>query len=174
MNIYISSGIGYGQTKLAAFDAALNQACIANFNLIKLSSIIPPKSMIFEPAAEEIPNTLTGGWGDRLYVVIAERREDTTGNDAWAGIGWVQDKKSGRGLFVEHEGSSRRDVEKDIESSLQDLMKTRKIDFSPINMKVVGATCKTGSVCSLVCAVYQASDWNNKPLVSGELGPCQT
>ena len=101
MNIYISSGIGYGQTKLAAFDAALNQAWIANFNLIKLSSIIPPKSMIFEPAAEEIPNTLTGGWGDRLYVVIAERREDTTGNDAWAGIGWVQDKKSGRGLFVE-------------------------------------------------------------------------
>ena len=98
--------------------------------------------------------------------MMAERRESITGKEAWAGIGWVQDKTTGKGLFVEHEGDTRRDVEKDIESSLQDLMKTRKVNFSPINMKVVGATCKTGSVCSLVCAVYQASDWNNKPIAS--------
>ena len=54
MNIYVSSGIGYGQTKLAAFDAALNEAGIANFNLIKLSSVIPPKVRSLRPQPRKL------------------------------------------------------------------------------------------------------------------------
>lgn len=44
--IYVTSGIGEGQTNLSAFDAALWDAGIANFNLIKLSSVIPPHSKV--------------------------------------------------------------------------------------------------------------------------------
>ncbi len=46
MKIYISSGRGTGPTSLSAFDAALNEAGVANYNLIRLSSIIPPDSKI--------------------------------------------------------------------------------------------------------------------------------
>jgi arginine decarboxylase len=46
MLIQVTGGTGAGPTKMAAFDAALNQAGTANYNLIKLSSIIPPDSKV--------------------------------------------------------------------------------------------------------------------------------
>ncbi len=44
MKIKVTYGIGEGATKLAAFDRALFDAGIANYNLIKLSSVIPENS----------------------------------------------------------------------------------------------------------------------------------
>ena len=161
MEVQIFSGVGTGPTKLSAFDAALNHANVANYNLIRLSSVIPPKSRII--AHEDNPAIkLPGKWGDRLYVVMAEIRVDTPNAEAWAGIGWVQDQKTGKGLFVEHEGGSEKAVRNDITQSLEALMATRNVDFGPINMQVVGRECAHQPVCALVVAVYQASDWENK------------
>lgn len=159
MNINVSSGIGTGPTKLSAFDAALNHAGVANYNLVRLSSVIPPESkiVVHNKPLQDLP----GQWGDRLYVVMAEMRVDTPNAEAWAGIGWVQEKESGKGLFVEHEGNSEKSVKQDITQSLQALMATRNVDFGDIHMKVVGRACKHEPVCALVVAVYQASDWEN-------------
>lgn len=166
MNIYLSSGIGSGPTKLSAFDSALNNAGIANYNLIRLSSVIPPKSKIVELNSPIPQANIPGEWGDRLYVVMADTRVDTPNTEAWAGIGWVQDKDSGKGLFVEHEGNSEATVKNDIRQSLEALMATRKVNLGPIHMKVVGRTCTHNPICVLVCAVYQASDWDNKALTA--------
>ena len=58
MTIYIASGVGIGKTPLSAFDAALKDAGVYNFNLITLSSVIPPKSVIklrkYKAKSEEI------------------------------------------------------------------------------------------------------------------------
>ncbi len=159
MKIKLSSGIGLGPTQLSAFDSALNHAGVANFNLIKLSSVIPPSSTIEN--SEEPLKGLPGEWGDRLYVVMAEERTNVPNEEAWAGIGWVQDLDTGKGLFVEHEGNSEKSVRDDITQSLQALMATRNVNFGEIQMKVVGTTCKHLPVCALVVAVYQASDWQN-------------
>lgn len=161
MKIHITPGIGSGPTKLSAFDAALNDAGIANYNLIRLSSVIPPKSELVVHDQTVPTKIMPGEWGDRLYVVMAEQRVDTPNTEAWAGVGWVQDKKTGRGLFVEHEGSSETKVRRDIEQSLNALMATRNVDFGPIQMKVVGKTCTHHPVCAMVVAIYQASDWDN-------------
>ncbi len=162
MNIHLASGIGSGPTKLSAFDAALNHAGVANYNLIRLSSVIPPDTTIVEHKVSPIPATdIAGNWGDRLYVVMAEQREERPNAEAWAGIGWVMDKKTKKGLFVEHEGGSEKAVRNDIKQSLEALMATRNVDFGPIHMKVVGRACKHLPVCALVVAVYQASDWEN-------------
>lgn len=48
MKIYIAPGKGVGATELGAFDAALNDSGIANFNLIRLSSVIPPLTEVVE------------------------------------------------------------------------------------------------------------------------------
>lgn len=162
MIIQIASGIGTGPTMLAAFDAALNANGIANYNLLRLSSVIPPQSNIVvreNSPVQDVP----GKWGDRLYVVMAEIRVDTPGAEAWAGIGWVQDKETGKGLFVEHEGHSEAEVKQDIQESLRALMEIRGIDFGPIQMKVVGGTCNDRPLCAMTVAVYQSSDWDNKP-----------
>lgn len=164
MDIHITSGIGSGPTSLAAFDAALNHAGIANYNIIKLSSVIPPSTTLHTRKEGPVPaDIMPGIWGDRLYVVMAEQREDRPNAEAWAGIGWVQDKKTKKGLFVEHEGNSETMVRRDIEQSLNALMATRNVDFGPVQMHVVGKTCVHTPICVMVVAVYQSSDWQNKP-----------
>jgi arginine decarboxylase len=159
MNIHVTSGIGTGPTKLSAFDAALNAAGVANYNLIRLSSIVPPGSKITNGEHPVVKQP--GNWGDKLYVVMADMRVDTPNVEAWAGIGWVQDPKTGKGLFVEHEGRSERTVKRDIQQSLKALMSTRKVNWGPIHETIVGITCKHEPVCALVLAVYEATGWKN-------------
>ncbi len=43
MKIHIGTSIGTGETELSAFDTALYNAGIANYNLLYLSSVIPPR-----------------------------------------------------------------------------------------------------------------------------------
>lgn len=162
MNLHLTSGLGSGPTTLAAFDAALNHTGIANYNILRLSSVIPPGTDLILHKDGPIPKELMPGeWGDRLYVVMAEQREERPNVEAWAGIGWVQEKESKKGLFVEHEGSSEDKVRSDITQSLQALMATRNVDFGEVQMKVIGKTCKHMPICAMVVAVYQASDWQN-------------
>ena len=156
MEIQVSSGIGNGPTTLAAFDAALHHAGVSNYNLIRLSSVIPPGSVIVE---KERKSPTVKEWGHKLYVVIADMRVDTPNAEAWAGVGWVQDKETGKGLFVEHEGNSEKAVVEDITQSLNALMATRNVNFGHIHMKVVGKTCKHNPVCALVVATYQSKGW---------------
>jgi arginine decarboxylase len=96
---------------------------------------------------------------------MAEKRVDRPNVEAWAGIGWVQDQETGKGLFVEHEGESEQAVRRDITQSLEALMATRNVNFGEIHMKVVGRACTYHPVCALVVAVYQVSDWENKAYV---------
>jgi arginine decarboxylase len=157
MKIQISSATGEAFTELAAFDAALHVAGVDNYNLIRLSSVIPPKS--FVEVCKGPVSRLDSVWGDKRYVVLAEYRQSIKGKDAWAGIGWVQDSEDGRGLFVEHEADNREQVEADIRASLTDLMKTRGVDFGKIKMKVTGVTCVDKPVCALVVAQYEQEGW---------------
>lgn len=162
MKIFVAAALGTGDTELAAFDHALNLTGIANYNLIRLSSVIPPNTEI---VATETVTEKIGTWGDRLYVVYAEQRESEVGKEAWAGIGWVQDPADGKGLFVEHEGGSEESVRADIEATLNGLMKNRSISGLEIHMKVVGGLCTDKPICAFVASVYQVSSWNNDALL---------
>src|SRR5579859_541951 len=99
MKIMITPGQGTGPTSVAAFDAALSAAGVLNYNLIHLSSVIPPCSTIVRE--RYVAPVDRDEYGHRLYVVMAPRDEMVEGAEAWAGIGWTQEKGDGRGLFVE-------------------------------------------------------------------------
>lgn len=158
MKIRVRKGVGVGPTELAAFDQALVKANIANFNLLYLSSVLPPKSdVVIEEEAKFTP--IEGGWGDRLYVVMAQKRTNQRNQEAWAGIGWIQDEKTKKGLLVEHEGHSETEVRADIKHSLNALAKNRGLDFGHVNMAVVGVKCQDKPVCALVAAVFETSKW---------------
>lgn len=161
MQIALAEAVGCGPTALAAFDSALFNAGIANYNLIRLSSVIPPGSKLVD-RGQSLAAELPGRWGDRLFVVMAEQRAERHNAEAWAGIGWVQDAVTGRGLFVEHEGNSEAMVRADIRQSLEALMATRGMDLGEIQMLIKGATCVDEPVCSLVVAIYQVSSWDNQ------------
>jgi arginine decarboxylase len=161
MEIIVTYGTGEGSTKLAAFDKALYDAGIANYNLIKLTSVIPFNSKV---TIKKI-NWNEKEYGDKLYVVLSDRREDEVGKEAWAGMGWIQQKNSagevggGGGVFMEHKGSSKEEVEEMIKDSLASIKEYRPKEHGEIKYKITGIKCKDKPVCALVCAVYKSEGW---------------
>ncbi len=158
MKLYLASAIGRGSTELGAFDAALFRAGVANLNLVRLSSVIPPGSDIVQ--VERCPFEQNGRWGDRLYAVYAEQRTTTPGEQVWAGVGWCQDRETGQGLFVEHHGDREQPVRDQITASLTDLQAIRGLDLGPIHKCVVGAMCVGTPTCALVICGYATESWH--------------
>ena len=156
MKIHVASATTSGPTELAAFDNCLQECGVADQNIIYLSSIIPAGSEIMrqKPAYNETH------FGNRLYTVMAQKRETAPNAEAWAGIGWVQDASTGKGLFVEHEGSNQQEVERDLHATLTDMMARRSdAQWSNIQTEVVGMTFTDQPVCAMVVAAYQSVGW---------------
>lgn len=157
LTIRVATGSGVGATELSAFDAALLDAGIGNFNLVCLRSVIPPGSEIVDCDG---PAEVTGEWGDRLYLVMAEHRTNQPNSEVWAGIGWVQDEETGKGLFVEHHGTSREQVARDITDSLATLVGSRPEErFGPVQQRIEGRRCERDPVSVLVAATYETARW---------------
>ena len=154
-SLLVTSGTGEAATELAAFDGALLDAGIANYNLIRLSSVIPAGSTVLEKR----PDLPGSEWGWRLYVVLAEQRASRAGDQAWAGIGWIQDPEDGRGLFVEHEGGSSEHVVDLIENSLACMRASREDTFGTVQMTTRGVRCTGTPVGAVVAAVYASVPW---------------
>lgn len=150
---------GAGDTALAAFHRALVSVGVGHYNLVRLSSVIPPGVAI--DATGALSGEL-GSWGDRLYCVYAEQRASTPGQEAWAGIGWVQRLgDGGGGLLVEHEGGSEAFVTHAITSSLNDMVRNSDEAFSEPAFVLNGVLCEVQPVCSLVIAPFQVIPWHH-------------
>jgi|SRR5579871_2009101 len=162
MRIKVTSGASEGPTSLAAFDAALHSAGVANYNLLLLSSVIPGGSSVERGRFVTPPDE----YGHRLYVVMARQDEHEIGIEAWAGVGWVQDPTSGRGLFVEGHGPTERAVSEYIDATLESMVAAREYPFGPIERELIGITCRGLPVCAAVLAVYRSEPWNPRELPS--------
>ncbi len=120
MKIEIVWGKSEGATLVSAFDRALIQAGIHNFNLIPLSSVIPLGAMVHEVGSyKSCPRV-----GDILYVVISSFSSNRPGIQISAGLGWVQVEEGG--LFFESKGEcSPEDCEEEIKKGLGEMMSAR-------------------------------------------------
>lgn len=154
--IPVLAASGAGKTALAAFHAALVAVDLGHFNLVRLSSVIPPGTSV--DATGKAP-TPTGRWGDRMYCVYAEQRATEVGEQAWAGVGWVQRLDGRGGLFVEHEGSDHDEVDRAIRHSLSALVAGDEGAFGPPDWVLHGVTCTDQPVCSVVIAPYESQAW---------------
>ena len=163
MNIKIVTAVGEGSTSLASFDCALQNAGVSNYNLIPLSSVIPPNSTV---EVVEKYTTPEEDFGKRLYVVKAEQRSKRVGDCIGAGIGWYQ-LEDGRGFFVEHElhGHDRLEVENSLKklimNTLADMCRFRKIQFESekVNAAFSVEVAKHEFTCALSIAIYRQEDW---------------
>lgn len=154
LDITIRTGAGTARTSLAAFDAALLDAGAANFNLVTLSSVIPPKSRV-----RQVDVPLGGNHGDRLYCVLSSASTEQPGRTVWAGLGWAVDETTTGGLFVEHHGDTRDEVAGLITASLEDMSINRGGGYDDVRMAVTSATCVDDPVCALAIATYAVVPW---------------
>jgi arginine decarboxylase len=147
---------GTGGTTLSAFHEALVAVDFGHYNLIRLSSVVPPGTSVDATGKATAP---VGEWGDKLYCVYADQRATEVGEQAWAGVGWVQRLDGAGGLFVEHEGSNEGFVRTAILSSLGDIVAGHEDEYSAPDFVLNGAECTGEPVCSMVMAPYELTTW---------------
>ncbi len=159
MKIFVTSGIGTGSTKLSAFDNALLNAGVHNYNIIRLSSVIPKGADIVKKDAEE-----SGSPGDKAYMVYAEERTDGSENIA-AGLGWYLFDQEKYGIFVEHHYKSKKLSKKQaeekvltaIKKSVKDLCKNRGKQFKEKKLNHLIKSFEINNIpsCVFVGALYK-------------------
>lgn len=153
MKIIVTKSVGEGETKTSAFDKALLDAGIANYNLIRMSSVIPRGADIvvkkFESGQDE--------YGYRLYVVLSERYETLKGKKAVASIGWANSHKGG--IFVEKTGGNREEVTGYIRKTIKSMTSYRPEEHGDVRIEVVEKECEGKIACALVAAVYKSEEW---------------
>lgn len=96
--VILTAGVGSGSAGIVAFDAALRSACIADFNLIRVTSIVPPNVPVYrmKAGAEAI-----SGAGHMLPTVYAHETSDRAGLtlSSSVGVGVPQDRSRAGVIF---------------------------------------------------------------------------
>ena len=155
--IRVSRGAGVGPTRLAAFDMALHAAGVAGYNIVRLSSVIPPHALVREVTGED---QVKGGQGDVAYCVYAAAFASTPGGQAWAGMAWAMHQNgSGAGLFVEHTAASEAVVRRDLDATIEAMSRTRGNMYRTAGQTVSSAVCIDHPVCAVVIATYGTAGW---------------
>jgi len=116
---FMTTGISEGYTTLNAFDGALMDAGIGNTNLVKMSSICPPRCM--EVNRIIIPH------GSLVPVAYAEITSDNTGETIAAGVAIAfPDDENHAGLIMEYSApESVKTVEQKVRKMAEEGMKMR-------------------------------------------------
>lgn len=81
--LFLTRGVGVHKEKLTSFEMALREAGIAQFNLVRVSSIFPPRCKIIEKA-EGLALLQPG---EIVFAVIAEMAANEPGRRIAASIG---------------------------------------------------------------------------------------
>lgn len=148
MEIKIVWGKSEGETLISSFDKALLKAGIHNFNLIYLSSIIPPGAEVHEVGTYK---SSARKIGDILHVVISSISSASAGVRISAGLGWV--KTAEGGLLFESRGQfSPEECSQEIEKGLREMMIARGWE-GEIKKKVISHKVKKMANIT-VAAVY--------------------
>ncbi len=129
--IFFTKGAGKHRTRLQSFELALRHAGIEKGNLVRVSSIFPPKCRII-PRSRGLAKLEPG---EITYVVLAEAATNEPSRLVGAGVGLAQPAKGDRyGYISEHHGfgmSEQRlsDFVEDMAATM--LATTLGIEFDP-------------------------------------------
>jgi len=129
--IFLTKGVGKHREKLSSFEMALRSASIAQFNLVRVSSIFPPHSKLISPQ-EGLKLTKPG---QVLYVVMSENATNEPHRLVAASVGVAIPKdRSQYGYLSEHHsfGQTEKqagDYGEDLAASM--LATILGIDFDP-------------------------------------------
>lgn len=130
MDKYIlNSSIGYGKSELTSFDNALLNCKIANYNLVKVSSILPARCKKVEEV--DIPE------GSVIFTAYANLSSNKKGEiiSAAVGVGIPKDKEK-IGVIMECSGfCTKQTTEKRLINMIKEAMASRGYEIEDIIYK---------------------------------------
>lgn len=150
--IHVAAGVGTAPTAKAAYDTALADANLHNYNLVPVSSIVPADAEVVH--VEQAPDL--GPAGNRLHVVEAKAATVGPGTIA-AGIGWATGPEAG--LFYEAHAESETEVRRKLEEGIDAGRDLRQWTFEDEQFAVQMADADPGEhTCVVVLAAYGESE----------------
>jgi arginine decarboxylase len=150
MPIDVVWGTGSARTELGAFDAALSDANLHNYNLVELSSIVPEGANV-----ERVGALDPGRWttGDLVAVVLASRTSATAGDRIAAGLGWELAVEGG--VFMENDAATIEACERRLDANLADAKRIRDWEWTgDRGTKTVDHVVESGAGAAVVAAVF--------------------
>ncbi|MCL6580731.1 MAG: arginine decarboxylase, pyruvoyl-dependent [Firmicutes bacterium] len=115
----VVTGVGEGETELTAFDAALLDAGLGNYNLVKMSSIMPPGARLSDRLRQEVPP------GSLLPVACGHLTCNRPGEVISAAVA-AGLTGSTYGVIMEHKGFvSRARIEREIREMVEEALARR-------------------------------------------------
>ncbi|MFC7167457.1 pyruvoyl-dependent arginine decarboxylase [Halospeciosus flavus] len=155
--IRVAWGTGTGPTSMSAYDAALADANVHNYNLVAVSSVIPADTTV--ETVGTAPDL--GPAGNRLTVVQAEA-EAAGPRHVSAALGWTTGREGDPGLFYECAGrTDREDVEERVREGLRAGQELPDRDWRADGVEVVSTRvdAEPGEhAAAVVVACYGESD----------------
>jgi len=153
--VRVVSGTATGPTAVASYDAALADANVHNYNLITVSSIVPPGVDI--EVVDDAPDL--GSVGGKLTVVQARATVEGTGR-ATAALGWTRQGETGPGVFYETGGEfDRTEARRRIRRGLEHARDLRAWDLDGSRVEVTSAGTDGDSfVTAVVLAAYGTAE----------------
>ena len=125
---YIGSGTGTGTEKLNSFDNALIEAGVGNYNLVRVSSILPTEGIRKE--------SIDVKEGEPLHVAYASITSNVIGSVVSAAVAVGIPKNSSKiGVIMEYEGQcSKEEAEHKVISMVREAMECHHIELKNIEM----------------------------------------
>jgi arginine decarboxylase len=142
---FLVSGASDGYTPLNAFDGALLQAGIGNTNLVKMSSIVPPRCQLVPPIA--LPP------GALVPVAYGSLTSDEPGQIISAGVALALPVDEDRnGLIMEYSAKGgRREIEEKVRTMAVEGMKLREWEIKELkSIAIEYSVKKIGAVLAAV------------------------
>jgi len=154
--IILTSGVGIGTTKLNAFDNALLNAGIGNFNLSPVSSVIPPKAKIIY-LSKSNSKKLLPKIGSIVPVVYSCVYGKKIGKKITATLSLAIPKNYGRynGLIFEFAANNigKNKVEKICENMVVEAFQNRNLKIEKILFASTECVAKEKITCAVAIAL---------------------
>lgn len=157
MKIEVSAALGKGPSKKTAFDSALAEVDMHNYNLVEFSSVIPPNAEV--EVVESVEKSFVTG--SAVSVVLSvDYSTPKDDRSAYAELCWNQ-SRSGSGYFIES-----TDGESVSKEELDHIESNREQSFISRPESVASVSGNTDEYnCSIVLGVYGRIDteYNESP-----------
>lgn len=144
---FVTSGRAVSPTsELNAFDLALKNAGIAQYNLVPVTSIIPPNCKEEKEPTRMVEGTIT-------FAVVA-RMDGSEGTIISAGIAWAWEKNKSYGIVAEAHGHMDKDgLRSLLEWKIKEMAKIRNIEIGEIRYRVESLKIPMDNYGSVVAAL---------------------
>ena len=130
---YIGTATGIGTEKLNSFDSALMAAGVGNYNLVKVSSILPAESKRKESIEKKE--------GEPLYVAYATITSNEIGKTISAAVAvGIPQNASKVGVIMEYEGEcSKEEAKSKVMGMVNEALKCRQSELK--NIEIAASEC---------------------------------